>query len=164
MVAALLTYEKITTTEVKAKEIRRLTERAITWARRLGDTLTKNPEKRSKEEKERVLHAIRMALRTVRDRSAVLKLFEEIAPRLLTRRGGYTRLIKVQPRAGDAAPMAILEIISSQNDEKKEKEESPKKAKGTPKEKKESPKGEPKTSKAKKEENKKSASAKKTKK
>jgi large subunit ribosomal protein L17 len=117
MVAALLTYERIRTTEVKAKEIRRLTERAITWARRLGPILTKKPEKRSEEERARVVHAIRMALRVVRDRDAVMKLFEEIGPRLLARHGGYTRIIKLAQRPGDAAPMVYLEIIPGEGDD-----------------------------------------------
>jgi large subunit ribosomal protein L17 len=111
MVAAVLTYERIRTTVVKAKEIRRLVERTITWARRLGPILTKKPEKRTAEEKARVVHAMRMALRVVRDRDAVLKLFEEIGPRYLARHGGYTRLMKVEDRHGDAAPMALLELI-----------------------------------------------------
>jgi large subunit ribosomal protein L17 len=114
MVAALLTYERIRTTEVKAKEIRRLAERTITWARRLGAILTKKAEKRTAEEKARVVHAMRMALRVVRDRDAVLKLFDEIGPRLLSRHGGYTRLIKVAQRPGDAAPMALLELIPAE--------------------------------------------------
>jgi len=68
LVTALLTYERIRTTETKAKEVRRLAERAITWARRLGPVLTKKPEKRTDEEKARVVHAMRMALRAIRDR------------------------------------------------------------------------------------------------
>jgi len=119
MVAALLTYERIRTTAVKAKEIRRLAERAITWARRLGAILTKKPEKRSAEEKARVVHAIRMALRVVRDRDAVLKLFEEIGPRYLARHGGYTRIMKIGQRPGDAAPMALLELIPAEGGESK---------------------------------------------
>ncbi len=111
LVAALLTYERIRTTDVKAKEVRRLAERAITWARRLGTVLTKKAEKRTDEEKARVVHATRMALRAIRDREAVLKLFEEIGPRYLTRHGGYTRIVKLGPRPGDAAPMALLELI-----------------------------------------------------
>jgi large subunit ribosomal protein L17 len=114
MVAALLTYERIRTTEVKAKEIRRLAERTITWARRLGVILTKKPEKRTAEEKARVVHAMRMALRVVRDRDAVLKLFDEIGPRFLARHGGYTRILKVAPRPGDAAPMALLELLPAE--------------------------------------------------
>jgi len=117
MVAALLTYERIRTTLVKAKEIRRLAERTITWARRLGTVLTKKPEKRTAEEKARVVHAMRMALRVVRDRDAVLKLFEEIGPRFLARHGGYTRLMKVAERPGDAAPMALLELIPAEGAE-----------------------------------------------
>jgi large subunit ribosomal protein L17 len=117
MVAALLTYERIRTTEVKAKEIRRLAERAITWARRLGAILTKKPDKRSDEERARVVHSMRMALRMVRDRDAVLKLFEEIGPRYLTRHGGYTRLMKIAQRPGDAAPMALLELIPAEGGE-----------------------------------------------
>jgi len=119
MVAALLTYERIRTTAVKAKEIRRLAERTITWARRLGAILTKKPEKRTAEEKARVVHAMRMALRVVRDRDAVLKLFEEIAPRFLARHGGYTRIMKVGQRPGDAAPMALLELIPSEGEASK---------------------------------------------
>jgi large subunit ribosomal protein L17 len=117
MVAALLTYERIRTTLVKAKEIRRLAERTITWARRLGAILTKKPEKRTVEEKARVVHAMRMALRVVRDRDAVLKLFEEIGPRFLARHGGYTRIMKVAERPGDAAPMALLELMPGEGSE-----------------------------------------------
>jgi large subunit ribosomal protein L17 len=117
MVAALLTYERIRTTEVKAKEIRRLAERAITWARRLGGILTKKPEKRTEEERVRVVHAVRMALRVVRDRDAVMKLFEEIGPRFLSRHGGYTRIVKMAQRPGDAAPMALLELIPGEADD-----------------------------------------------
>ena len=115
MVAALLTYERIRTTTVKAKEIRRLAERAITWARRLGPILTKKPEKRTDEERAQVVHSMRMALRVVRDRDAVLKLFEEIGPRFLARHGGYTRIMKVGQRPGDAAPMSLLELIPDEN-------------------------------------------------
>src|SRR5512136_1200944 len=121
MVAALLTYERIRTTLVKAKEIRRLTERTITWARRLGAILTKKPEKRTNEEKARVVHAMRMALRVVRDRDAVLKLFDEIGPRFLARHGGYTRLVKVADRPGDAAPMALLELIPGEGEKSETK-------------------------------------------
>jgi len=102
---------------VKAKEIRRLAERTITWARRLGAVLTKKPEKRTAEEKARLVHAMRMALRVVRDRDAVLKLFEELGPRFLTRHGGYTRLMKMGERPGDAAPMALLELIPAEGSE-----------------------------------------------
>lgn len=121
MVAALLTYERIHTTTVKAKEIRRLAERVITWARRLGPILTKKPDKRTDQERARVVHAMRMALRVVRDRDAVLKLFDEIGPRFLARHGGYTRLMKTDQRAGDAAPMAFLELLPAEGAEAQEK-------------------------------------------
>jgi large subunit ribosomal protein L17 len=132
MVAALLTYERIRTTDVKAKEVRRLAERAITWARRLGTVLTKKAEKRTDEEKARVVHATRMALRAIRDREAVLKLFEEIGPRYLTRHGGYTRIMKLSPRPGDAAPMALLELIPAEGGAEKP-EPKQEKGKATPK-------------------------------
>ena len=111
LVAALLTNESIRTTDAKAKETRRLAERTITWARRVGDVLTKKADRRSTEESARVVHAIRMARRVVRDRGAVVKLFDEIAPRFLDRRGGYTRIVKLGQRPGDAAPMSLLELI-----------------------------------------------------
>jgi large subunit ribosomal protein L17 len=112
LVAALINEERIKTTDAKAKETRRLAERTITWARRLGpEVLTKKADKRSPEEKAQVVHAMRMARRMVRDRGAVIKLFEEIGPRYLSRPGGYTRIVKVGQRAGDAAPMSILELI-----------------------------------------------------
>lgn len=115
LVASLFTYERIRTTDAKAKATRRLAERTITWARRLGDVLTKDPEKRNDEEKARVVHAVRMARRVVRDRGAVVKLFDEIGPRYLGRHGGYTRIVKIGQRAGDAAPMSLLELIPDEN-------------------------------------------------
>jgi large subunit ribosomal protein L17 len=111
LVAALFYNERIRTTDAKAKETRRLAERTITWARRVGDALGKKPERRSLEESARVVHAVRMARRVVRDRGAVLKLFDELAPRFLGRQGGYTRIIKLPQRPGDAAPMSMLELL-----------------------------------------------------
>jgi large subunit ribosomal protein L17 len=111
LVAALFTNERIRTTDAKAKETRRLAERTITWARRLGDILVKKADRRSADESARVVHAVRMARRIVRDRTAVTKLFNEIGPRYLARRGGYTRIVKIGQRQGDAAPMSLLELI-----------------------------------------------------
>ena len=111
LVASLFTHERIRTTDTKAKATRRLAERTITWARRLGDVLTKDPEGRTVEERARVVHAMRMARRVVRDRGAVVKLFDEIGPRYLGRHGGYTRIVKIGQRVGDAAPMSILELV-----------------------------------------------------
>jgi large subunit ribosomal protein L17 len=115
LVAALFTNERIRTTDAKAKETRRLAERTITWARRVGDVLTKKPDRRSTEESARVVHAVRMARRVVRDRGAVLKLFDEIAPRFAGRHGGYTRIIKLDQRPGDAAPMSLLELMPDED-------------------------------------------------
>jgi large subunit ribosomal protein L17 len=111
LIASLFTHERIRTTDAKAKQTRRIAERTITLARRLGDLLTKNPDSRTPAEKARVVHAYRMARRWVRDRGAVVKLFDEIGPRYLGRPGGYTRIVKLGPRAGDAAPISILELI-----------------------------------------------------
>ena len=111
LIAALFTHERIRTTDAKAKETRRLAERTITWARRVSDVLGKKPDRRSIDESARVVHAVRMARRVVRDRGAVLKLFDELAPRYLARRGGYTRIMKLGQRPGDAAPMSLLELI-----------------------------------------------------
>jgi large subunit ribosomal protein L17 len=124
LVAALFNEERIRTTDAKAKETRRLAERTITWARRLGDVLTKKPDKRTPEESARVVHAIRMARRMVRDRFAVGKLFEEIGPRYLSRPGGYTRIVKIGQRVGDAAPMSLLELIPDDSAPAKKSEES----------------------------------------
>jgi large subunit ribosomal protein L17 len=130
LVAALFTNERIRTTDAKAKETRRLAERTITWARRLGDVLTKKPEKRTPEESARVVHAVRMARRTVRDRDAVLKLFDEIGPRYLSRAGGYTRIVKIGQRVGDAAPMSLLELIPEDGGPAAKTEEPAAKGKG----------------------------------
>jgi large subunit ribosomal protein L17 len=125
LVAALFTNERIKTTDAKAKETRRLAERTITWARRLGDVLTKKPDKRTSEESARVVHAVRMARRMVRDRVAVMKLFDEIGPRYLSRAGGYTRIVKIGQRPGDAAPMSLLELIPEDGAPAKAAEETP---------------------------------------
>lgn len=111
LVAALFTNERIRTTDAKAKETRRLAERTITWARRVGDVLGKKPERRTIEESARVVHAVRMARRIVRDRGAVMKLFDELAPRYTGRNGGYTRIVKLVQRPGDAASMSLLELM-----------------------------------------------------
>ena len=115
LIAALFTHERIRTTDAKAKETRRLAERTITWARRLGDVLGKKPERRSLDESARYVHAVRMARRVVRDRGAVTKLFDELAPRYLGRHGGYTRIVKLGQRPGDAAPMSLLELLPDEN-------------------------------------------------
>jgi large subunit ribosomal protein L17 len=93
LAASLFEHEKVQTTEAKAKALRPVAERLITFAKK-GD-----------------VHARRQVLRLVPDRDVVHRLFEEIAPRYAERDGGYTRILKLGPRKGDGAPMAILELV-----------------------------------------------------
>ncbi len=93
LATALFRHGRITTTETKAKRLRPLAERLVTFAKR-GD-----------------LHARRQVLTVVKDKDVVYTLFDQIAPRYTTRPGGYTRIIKTGPRKGDAAPMAIIELV-----------------------------------------------------
>jgi len=96
MVTSLLDHERIVTTVAKAKEVRRVAEKMITLAKR-GD-----------------LHARRQALAVVRDKRVVAKLFSDLRDQYMDRNGGYTRIIRTGYRAGDAAPMAILELVEYQ--------------------------------------------------
>lgn len=106
MVTSLLSHEKITTTDAKAKEIRVVAERMITLGKR-GD-----------------LHAMRLAASVIREKSVVTKLFSTIAPRYKDRPGGYTRIVKLGIRQGDAAPLSLIELV--------EEEMKPAKAKQVP--------------------------------
>jgi large subunit ribosomal protein L17 len=111
MVTSLLEHGRITTTEAKAKELRRHAEKTITRGVRLADVVAKAEDDRSPEERAKLVHAIRMAGRMVRDREVLLKLFNDYGQRYRDRSGGYTRIIKTGPRVGDAAPMAIIELV-----------------------------------------------------
>ncbi|MFD6134632.1 50S ribosomal protein L17 [Isoptericola sp. NPDC060257] len=91
---SLFEHGRITTTETKAKRLRPLAERLITFAKR-GD-----------------LHARRRVLTVVRDKSVVHTLFTEIAPAMAERNGGYTRITKIGNRKGDNAPMAVIELVT----------------------------------------------------
>jgi large subunit ribosomal protein L17 len=93
LATALFEHGRITTTEAKAKRLRPLAERLVTFAKR-GD-----------------LHARRQVLAVVRDKGVVHVLFEEIGPRYADRQGGYTRVTKIGPRKGDSAPMAVIELV-----------------------------------------------------
>lgn len=93
LVTSLLRNGKIETTETRAKETRRMAEKIITLAKR-GD-----------------LHARRQVLAYVYDETVVKKLFDDIAPKYADRNGGYTRILKLGPRRGDAAEMVILELV-----------------------------------------------------
>jgi large subunit ribosomal protein L17 len=96
MVTSFFEHEKITTTDTRAKELRKVVDKMITLGKR-GD-----------------LHARRQALQVIRDRQVVGKLFEMIAPRYTERPGGYTRIIKLANRQGDNAPMAIIELVEEE--------------------------------------------------
>jgi large subunit ribosomal protein L17 len=93
LASALFTHKRITTTETKAKRLRPLAERLITFAKR-GD-----------------LHARRRVLGVIRDKGVVYELFDVIAPQVADREGGYTRITKIGPRKGDNAPMAVIELV-----------------------------------------------------
>jgi len=96
MVTSLLDHGKITTTDAKAKEIRVVAERMITLGKR-GD-----------------LHSMRLAASVIREKSVVAKLFSTIAPRYKERSGGYTRIIKLGIRQGDAAPVSLIELVEEE--------------------------------------------------
>ncbi len=89
----LFMHEKVTTTAARAKALRPLAEKLITKARN-GD-----------------LHSRRVVLKTITDKSAVAKLFEEVAPRYADTPGGYTRITKLGPRRGDGAEEAVIELV-----------------------------------------------------
>jgi large subunit ribosomal protein L17 len=93
MVTSLLEHERIETTHAKARELRRVADRMITLGKR-GD-----------------LHARRRALSVVRSREVTAKVFGELAERYRERPGGYTRVLKLRRRAGDGAPMSIIELV-----------------------------------------------------
>jgi large subunit ribosomal protein L17 len=92
--AALIESGRITTTEARAKELRRWVERLVTTAK-AGD-----------------VHARREVAKDVPDPVAVAQLFENVVPKLQERPGGYTRIIRKGPRLGDAAPMVVIEFVS----------------------------------------------------
>ncbi len=97
----LFRYERITTTEAKADAIRAEAEKLLTIAKRgLAD-----------ENKSVGVHARRLLMARLNNRDTVIKVFDEIAPRLTDRPGGYTRVNKLGPRKGDAAPMVLLELV-----------------------------------------------------
>ncbi len=93
LVTDLLDYEKITTTEAKAKEVRGLAEKMVTLGKKGG------------------LHSRRQALSFIIDKKVTEKVFTELAPRYAERPGGYTRITKLGPRLGDGAAMVQLELV-----------------------------------------------------
>ncbi len=113
MVAALVNNERIETTEAKAKELRRIAERTITWSVSVSDLYKKGVAKLNRPDRLKVVHAKRMARRVLKNTEALDKLFAEVAPRFKGRPGGYTRILKTRNRTGDAAPMALIELVAS---------------------------------------------------
>jgi len=99
LVTQVLQHERIETTEAKAKAVRSDVEKMIGYAKR-GD-----------------VHARRLALRTVQDKKVVAKLFDKLGPRYKDRSGGYTRIIRLGPRHGDAAEMVLLELVDREESE-----------------------------------------------
>lgn len=95
MVTSLLEHERIQTTDAKAREVRRIAERMITLGKR------------------GTLHARRRALRIIRQREVTAKVFDELADRYRDRPGGYTRVLKIGIRTGDAAPVSIVELVEA---------------------------------------------------
>jgi large subunit ribosomal protein L17 len=109
MVSSLIEHERIRTTDAKAKELRRIAERTISWATSVGNLV--GNEKSDAADKARVVHAMRMAQRVVKHRPSLEKLFSEIGPRMAARAGGYLRIMKLGNRHGDAAPISIIEFV-----------------------------------------------------
>lgn len=94
MVTSLFKYDRIITTDAKAKELRRVAEKMITLSKRGS------------------LHSRRQALAVIRDRAVVKKLFEEVSPQYKDRAGGYTSIVKLGYRTGDNAPMSVIGLVS----------------------------------------------------
>jgi large subunit ribosomal protein L17 len=124
LATALFERERIRTTLPKAKELRPFAERLITLARREGDRL----------------HARRLAAREIQSPVLLKKLFEDLGARFAQRQGGYTRILRLGPRHGDAAEMAIVELIGSEYKPAKKDEKKKGKAEGAGAAKSEKPK------------------------
>jgi large subunit ribosomal protein L17 len=110
LVTSLLTYGRIETTEAKAKELRSFADSTISWGVSVHELVAKG-EQATKDERAQIIHARRMARKTVMTPEALKRLFSEIGPHFATRKGGYTRLLKTRVRKGDAAPMAFVELV-----------------------------------------------------
>jgi len=106
LVTSFLEKERVTTTLAKAKATRPIAEKMITLSRR------------------NTLHARRQALQYIYKKEVVKKLFDDIGPRFTERPGGYTRIVKLGPRSGDGADMALLELVGTEYKKKEKKKES----------------------------------------
>ena len=101
LIKQLFTHERIQTTQAKAAAIRGDAERLITLAKNSADATA-----------DQKVHARRVAISKLGDNQIIKRLFDEIAPRFASRNGGYTRVIKLGPRLGDAAEMVVLELVA----------------------------------------------------
>jgi large subunit ribosomal protein L17 len=119
MANSLFEHESIKTTDTKAMELKRVADKLITLAKRKD------------------LHSMRLAFAFLRDKAVVKKLFADIGDRYLSINGGYTRVLKIGRRKGDAAPMAIIELTQKKENEGKDKKETKEKAQKVKKEKEE---------------------------
>jgi large subunit ribosomal protein L17 len=141
LAANLVLHEKIETTDAKAKEVRRVAERLITKARRLGEAAYTPWDKLSAEDKARRLATKRLlaaflprwGTRTepggkLEKVDLVEKVLIDLAKRFKDRAGGYTRTVKIGPRRGDAAPISILELVPSEGEPEEKKAGKKKKA------------------------------------
>ena len=117
----LLRYEHLTTTVARAKELRPFVERLITIAKRGGEGANG-----------RVLHARRLVMHDLQDREVVTKLFDTLARRFQARPGGYTRLLRLGFRKGDAAEIAQVELVGSEFDPRAKAEAGSKKTEAAP--------------------------------
>ena len=109
LVTSLIEHERIKTTDPKAKELRKIAERTISWATSVGNLV--GNEKNDAADKARIVHAMRQAQRVVKHKPTLQKLFEEIGPRMAGRAGGFLRIMKLGYRHGDAAPVSIVEFV-----------------------------------------------------
>jgi large subunit ribosomal protein L17 len=121
MVTSLFQHERIITTKQKGKELKRLAERLITRAKE-NLNLTENDNAKK-------LHNKREVMRLIHNEDVVKKLFDDIAPRFVTRPGGYTRMYLLDRRQGDAAEMPIVELVVKTEKKQEEKKDKAKKNK-----------------------------------
>ncbi|MBN2077635.1 MAG: 50S ribosomal protein L17 [Spirochaetes bacterium] len=147
MVTSLFRHERIVTTRVKGKELKRISERLITRAKR--NIAMKGADEAKK------LHNKREVMKVIKDRDIVTKLFEDIAPRFMERKGGYTRMYLLGRRPGDAAEMSIVELVEKKALDKKTEGKGKEGGKESGKERKVKPKAEAKKAEPKKAEPKK---------
>ena len=142
LTANLVLHERIETTDAKAKELRRVAERLLTKAIRLGEVAFTPQEKLSDADKARRLHAQRLVAAYIprfgtrmekggveKKVDLVEKVFLDLAKRFNKRGGGYTRIIKVGPRRGDNAPVSIIEFVGEASGDGEEKKSAKAKAK-----------------------------------